>query len=561
MPRIDLDILNQKQTPAFYASSLATRPAASFVGRIFIDSDSPSTGLYRDTGTAWVQIADPGAGSTGTLQQVTTNGNTTSIGLIVTAGTFSTVSDLVYNTGNGVDWLIKNIPNGPLVRLKAHGTQGGYSNRRGALGWKDNNGNNTDVIAWDDTTVTTYQDTIITTKLGINTATAGVYLDVHGTTGVIAQLENTTTQNTLLSFRNQGAGAWSIGNGYNAGANDFIIYDAVSFVNRFTIKGTGQTFIGSDTTSSGLLVVNSATSDNHIVCIGANAPSIRLRNTGTSPTLNAGFGISTATNNFIQGSASGNYCIFNSSTTASPILFGVYDAGAGNTQEAARISSARNWLVGGTSDNGQKLQITGSASFSSQINVNNNLSTFGAVGSTGYPITVQTNVSEQTIKILGKSNNSDIQFFDSTGSNFLAHIGIVATDFVIGTGSSGTNRLTIDSTGISTFSNAIIQGGGIYKTTNQFSLTGGSTATFYTFASVAANQVYLVTVRQAGGGANTVVGMSFIYSTSTIAYNIGQDNTNPALYLTLSMSGLNLQLTTGAGYGATTWDYTITIIK
>jgi len=85
MPRIDLDILNQKQTPAFYASSLATRPAAGFVGRIFIDSDSPSTGLYRDTGTAWVQIADPGAGTTGTLQQVTTNGNTSNVGISVTA--------------------------------------------------------------------------------------------------------------------------------------------------------------------------------------------------------------------------------------------------------------------------------------------------------------------------------------------------------------------------------------------------------------------------------------------------------------------------------------------
>jgi len=84
MPRIDLDILNQKQTPAFYASSLATRPAAGFVGRIFIDSDSPSTGLYRDTGTAWVQIADPGAGTTGTLQQVTTNGNSTTTGITIT---------------------------------------------------------------------------------------------------------------------------------------------------------------------------------------------------------------------------------------------------------------------------------------------------------------------------------------------------------------------------------------------------------------------------------------------------------------------------------------------
>jgi len=84
MPRIDLDILNQKQTPAFYASSLATRPAAGFVGRIFIDSDSPSTGLYRDTGTAWVSIADPGAGTSGTLQQVTTNGNSTTTGITIT---------------------------------------------------------------------------------------------------------------------------------------------------------------------------------------------------------------------------------------------------------------------------------------------------------------------------------------------------------------------------------------------------------------------------------------------------------------------------------------------
>jgi len=73
--------INQKQTPAFYASSLATRPAAGYVGRLFIDTDTPSTGIYRDTGAAWVAVADPGAGTTGTLQQVTTNGNTTNLGM------------------------------------------------------------------------------------------------------------------------------------------------------------------------------------------------------------------------------------------------------------------------------------------------------------------------------------------------------------------------------------------------------------------------------------------------------------------------------------------------
>lgn len=289
------NIINQKGNPAWYEDALAARPIANLQGRMFVDTDNPSTGIYRDTGSSWVNVADPGAGTTGTLQQVTTNGSSTNVGISVSA--------------NGI---------------------------------------------------------------GIGTAIPGAnILDIHGTTGVLAQLENTGAQNSLLSFRNQGAGVWSIGNGYNAGANDFIVYDAVSFVNRLTIKSTGQTFIGSDTTSSGLFVVNSSTSDNHIVVLGANAPSVRIRNAGTSPTLNVGLGISTATNNFIQGSVSGNFCIFNASTTASPILFGVYDSGAGNTQEAARISAARNFLVGGSTDSGQKLQITGTAFISSSVTANN----------------------------------------------------------------------------------------------------------------------------------------------------------------------------------------------
>ena len=86
---VDYDVLNQKQTPAFYASSLATRPTFGYPGRIFIDTDSPSSGIYRDTGSAWVQVADPGAGTTGTLQQVTTNGNTTTQGISITAGGLS----------------------------------------------------------------------------------------------------------------------------------------------------------------------------------------------------------------------------------------------------------------------------------------------------------------------------------------------------------------------------------------------------------------------------------------------------------------------------------------
>ena len=49
--------------------------------------------------------------------------------------------------------------------------------------------------------------------------------------------------------------------------------------------------------------------------------------------------------------------MFNGSTTASPILFGIYDTT--NVQEAARISAARNFLIGTTTDDGTKLQVAG----------------------------------------------------------------------------------------------------------------------------------------------------------------------------------------------------------
>jgi hypothetical protein len=404
MPNIDLSILNQRQTPAFYASSLATRPAFGFAGRIFIDTDSPSTGLYRDTGAAWVQIADPGAGTTGTLQQVTTNGNSTSVGLVVTAGTFSTVPDLIYNTGNGVDWLIKNIPNGPIVRLKAHGTQSGYANRRGALGWKDNNGVDIDVLAWDNNTTTFYTPTYYPITqgsvlfagasglldqdnanffwdktnghLGIGTATPGTALDVKHDQSTVVQLEQVTATNDIrIAFINSGVGLWRIGAFYNAGANDFGLFDIAAATQPVTVKRTtGQVLIGTSTVGSGKLVVASATGDNGIQIVGASAPSLRIDNAESGPTKRAGFGISTATNNFIQGSADRDFCIFNGSTAAaSPMLFGIYDTGLTNIQEAARISAARNFLVGTSVDSGQKLQvngtaiITGAASFNSSV--------------------------------------------------------------------------------------------------------------------------------------------------------------------------------------------------
>jgi hypothetical protein len=291
MPQIDLSILNQRQTPAFYADVLANRPAAGFIGRIFVSTDTYE--FYRDNGTSWDIVGGPGSGT-------------------VTGG-------------------------GSLYRVAIW-------NSTSSIGESNN-------LIFD----------FSTNRLGIGTNAPGAALDVHSAANSIAQFNQTTaTNNSLLVLQNSGSALWRIGNYYNAGANDFGVFDVIGAQQPLTIKKTtGQVLIGTSTVGSGKLVVSSATSDNGIQIAGANAPSLRIDNAESGPTKRAGLGISTAVNNFIQGSADRDFCIFNGSTTASPMLFGIYDAGASNVQEAARISAARNFIVGSVTDTGQKFQVTG----------------------------------------------------------------------------------------------------------------------------------------------------------------------------------------------------------
>jgi hypothetical protein len=51
-------VSNQKGTPALYSDILANRPAAGFLGRLFISTDTLE--IYRDTGTAWALISGGG---------------------------------------------------------------------------------------------------------------------------------------------------------------------------------------------------------------------------------------------------------------------------------------------------------------------------------------------------------------------------------------------------------------------------------------------------------------------------------------------------------------------
>jgi hypothetical protein len=379
MPQIDLSILNQRQTPAFYADVLANRPAAGFIGRIFVSTNTFE--FYRDNGTGWDLIGGPGAGTitgSGAAGQVTYwNG----------ASTVTGDNGLFYDSVND--------------------------------------------------------------RLGIGTTTPGAAIDAHSTQNVILQLNQTTaTNNTKIAFQNSGTALWRIGNNYGGGTNSFVVTDAALNINRFSVlPSSGQTFVGDVVTSSGLFVVNSNSGDAHIVALGATAPSIRVRNAGTGATLQFGLGLATTTNNFIQGSTGGEFCIFNDSLTAQPILFGIKDAGSGNTLEAARISAARNFLINTITDTGFRFNCNGTARIVNTLTIGSNgvaagrieLSRSAAVPS-GYFYMSGNNlvIENASSEIIFNNNGFDRATFKSTG-NFLIN---TTTDAGYKLDVNGTSRFT-----------------------------------------------------------------------------------------------------------------------
>lgn len=120
--KVEFSVLNQLATPAMHAAALANRPAAGQPGRVFIDTDSPSTGIYRDTGITWIQIAATSSPEADTLQTVTNRGNTTTQSITVGAATtpVSTV-DVRRSTAalnNASDWALTG-NNNPTITAGA----------------------------------------------------------------------------------------------------------------------------------------------------------------------------------------------------------------------------------------------------------------------------------------------------------------------------------------------------------------------------------------------------------------------------------------------------------
>jgi len=365
--RVDTSILNQNGTPAFNANAFAFRPAAGYIGRIFISIDSKQ--IFRDTGSAWDLISDAGSGSSN-LQQVTANGNYTPYGINITSGGLF----LLGSTNGGIFF--------------ADGGSGQFTQDATTLFWDDTN-----------------------KRLGINTASPSAKLDVHSGSGTNAIFNGTGVTNAVATFQSAGTSKWSLGNYVSSAvANDFCIYDNVNTAYRFYIHNTGviniptSLIIGSTTPTSsytfdltgsakissnltlglitqgsvlfagasGLVSQNNSNffwdNTNNRLGLGVNNPNATLELIGLNGNIRL-FGTSGVTENGIYSNLyySGGWQRDNTSyyggairfASSGGILFSQDNATGAFPAERMRIATSGNVLIGTTTDNGYKLNVNG----------------------------------------------------------------------------------------------------------------------------------------------------------------------------------------------------------
>jgi hypothetical protein len=395
--RVFFDILNQKGTPAMYTASFSERPPFGYNGRLFIATDTRQ--IYEDMGDRWELIADAGAGS-GNLQSVTSNGNYTSTDIDMLSG------NLIY----------RKLSPGSVLFL-----------------------NSSDIVTEDNTNFF-WDDTL--NRLGIGTNTPTATFDVHSADNVIQQLNATSTNNSLLSFLNQGTGKWRIGNFYNSANNDFYIFDVFSGVPRLYITNTGYTIIptnviiGSSNRSSayGLDSYVSANFQSTLRVQGASTFLSQINGTfgvfsGDLSGLNGyfsgkvGIGASTTPVYNLEVSSTGGSqrirvgtlqnndntpkfeAITSNGTTIGNSAWLKVNDGAGFTLGSSQytktggdsgnfanlsaevetisifVSTSNNVLIGTTTDNGAKLQVSGNATIGNSINISQIDNSKCAIGS------------------------------------------------------------------------------------------------------------------------------------------------------------------------------------
>ena len=355
MITLDLSILNQKGTPMFNSDIFANRPAAGVVGRIFISTDTYE--FYRDTGSAWDAIGGSGSGITG-------------------SGTAGTLPIWTGSSVLGDSTLLEGATKFTTTKdFQADGYYlSGMTAGTGALYYNS--------LPEDRVTVANY-NAGGTVYIEVN---GGQYATIFGAdksltnNGYISAVPTLTAANNASSLASYGINTLSYAAGFSSN-NIGALYGGIAGFNLQTFAGSA-TFAQANVASGGASVNSIDFSSAGSTITMTQAAGIRVMsgqqnlfqyqgtNSGTithaAISQNTGFyrptaatGILTITNAYsLLLNALDDYGAGFSFTNR----WGIYQAGASD-----KNYFAANMLLGSTTDNGNRLQVTGAGTFTGNI--------------------------------------------------------------------------------------------------------------------------------------------------------------------------------------------------
>jgi hypothetical protein len=319
-------------------------------------------------------------------------------------------------------------------------------------------------------------------RLGINTATPGVRLDIHGI-GVIAQLNGTTTNNAFLDFQNAGTTQFRIGNNYNGGNRLFQIVDTVASGNIITINNNRQ--IGFNLPGTTFFASNWGY-QLHSNIPGSSWDFSMIVNNATNPTVNQ---VVYATRNATYGSYG--------ATQNGDQLYQLFVWGSDNSayRQGGTIIYTQNGATGAFTPLNIDIKVN-----SASVNAANEIS----IKNTGFAVTKgRWNVNNATDNALFELNNNG-NFYTGGLSPTILTVSVNTTMARTATGYYCTASLTLTLPSAASLNNIywIIAASGVTVTVNRagtddiLNLAGASVTTI----SVTSNQRAMFYV---GGGTRT----------------------------------------------------------
>jgi hypothetical protein len=460
---VKLDVLNQKASPALYAAPLANRPAASFTGRLFVDSDSPSTGIYRDTGSTWIQVADQGAGTTGTLQQVTTNGNTSNTGISITANGIG-----IGTTIPATNRLDIHAASGIQATFNGTGTtNAGLQLQSAGVGkWTIQNNYNSAANDFVLTDVLNSVNRLVIKNTGLATYTgffnvaniaSAQNIQISGTAPAYTIVEGTGNANTAS------IGVASIANNFIQGSveGDFCIVSQSTVAKRLLLGVQSANSSAICISASNNVLINSIVDSGYKLFVNGTANftnTIQLNDQNACYLYQSGNTTDTKYWAIQNLFSTGDFRIRALNDALTNGLNGLvlqragissivanFDGGDVKINAGSLFVAFRLNVNGATDDGSTALNVTGAGKFSALITVN--LTTAGSA-----------------INLVNTSTNNIFTTYSNASNNtyigLIGNNGVVQTnnDFEVYTGASYTKNLTIASTGAATFSSSIAIG-------------------------------------------------------------------------------------------------------